>query len=158
MGNLPARILRLLRNFAASLIFPAIAGAQFSKLDDVGEQRVKKLKPLKPTLVAVADFTSPHGKASPQGHYLAWLLSTSLARREGIQGAAAFEVLISAAALAEQVRPVKLADHGLGEVAFHTIKNGNSSRRTPGTEHRSPSSFRLRSLSNCYPEGQGFEE
>jgi hypothetical protein len=42
--------------------------AQFSKLDDASAQMAKRLKPLKPGLVAVADFSSPDGSALSQSH------------------------------------------------------------------------------------------
>jgi TonB family protein len=74
----PANTSRLCALLVATLIFPAVASAQFSKLDDVGEQLAKKLKPLKPKLVAVADFSSPDGSATGQAHYFAWFLSSSI--------------------------------------------------------------------------------
>jgi len=60
---------------------PAVASAQFSKLEDAGAKLAKRIKPLKPTLVAVADFASPDGSASAQAHYFAWFLSSSVQER-----------------------------------------------------------------------------
>jgi TonB family protein len=64
-----------------ALLIPAVAAAQFSKLDEVGGQLAKKLKPLKPKLVAVADFTSPDGSIAGQSDYLSWFLSSSIQER-----------------------------------------------------------------------------
>jgi hypothetical protein len=55
-----------------------VASAQFSKLDDASAQLASRLKPLKPSLVAVADFASPDGSASAQAHYFSWYLSEFL--------------------------------------------------------------------------------
>ncbi len=60
------------------LTLACAASAQFSKLDDTSAQLAKRLKPLKPGLVAVADFASLDGTASAQAHYFAWYLSQSL--------------------------------------------------------------------------------
>lgn len=76
----PACTGRLCLLFAAFL-FPAVASAQFAKLDDAGVRLARGLKPHKPNLVAVADFASPDGSASAQAHYLAWFLSSSLQER-----------------------------------------------------------------------------
>jgi TonB family protein len=78
------RSVRRVRQFLvllAVLVFPFAAAAQFSKLDETGEQLAKKLKPLKPKLVAVADFTSPDGSVAGQSHYLSWFLSSSIQER-----------------------------------------------------------------------------
>src|SRR5260370_32581996 len=65
-----------------TILSPAqIVSAQFSKLDDASVQMAKRLKPLKPSLVAVADFASPDDSASAQAHYFAWYLSESLQER-----------------------------------------------------------------------------
>jgi TonB family protein len=48
---------------------------------DLFPELARKLKPLKPSLVAVADFVSPDGSALAQAHYFAWLLSSSLQER-----------------------------------------------------------------------------
>jgi TolB-like protein len=60
------------------LFFASAARAQFSRLDDLASQLAKELKPVKPHLVAVADFRALHGSDMPQGHYFAWLLSDDL--------------------------------------------------------------------------------
>jgi hypothetical protein len=60
------------------LILAHVASAQFSKLDDASAQLASRLKPLKPSLVAVADFASPDGSASAQAHYFSWYLSEFL--------------------------------------------------------------------------------
>jgi TonB family protein len=61
------------------LLFSAAAArAQFSRLNDLAAQLEKELKPVKPHLVAVADFRPPYGADLPQGHYFAWLISDAL--------------------------------------------------------------------------------
>ena len=60
------------------LFFTSATRAQFSRLDDLASQLAKKLKPVKPQLVAVADFRAPYGSDMPQEHYFAWLLSDDL--------------------------------------------------------------------------------
>ena len=55
--------------------------AQFSRLNDLAAQLEKELKPVKPHLVAVADFRPPYGADLPQGHYFAWLVSDALRAR-----------------------------------------------------------------------------
>jgi TonB-like protein len=52
--------------------------AQFPRLNDLAAQLEKELKPVKPHLVAVADFRPPYGADLPQGHYFAWLVSDAL--------------------------------------------------------------------------------
>src|SRR5437762_3749197 len=64
-----------------TFFFAGIASAQFSKLDDLAAQLDKELKPVKPHLVAVADFRSIDGTAMPQGHYFAWMISNALQDR-----------------------------------------------------------------------------
>jgi TonB family protein len=65
------------------LLFSAAATrAQFSRLDDLSSQIAKEVKPLKPHLIAVADFRPTSGSTSPQGHYFAWILSSILQDRE----------------------------------------------------------------------------
>jgi TonB family protein len=59
----------------------ALARAQFSQLDQLAAQLEKEVKPLKPHLVAVADFRSLDGITVPQGHYFAWILSSILQDR-----------------------------------------------------------------------------
>jgi TonB family protein len=63
------------------LFFASAARAQFSRLDDLASQLAKDLKPVKPNLVAVADFRPPYGSDMPQGHYFAWILSSVLQDR-----------------------------------------------------------------------------
>jgi Gram-negative bacterial TonB protein C-terminal len=59
----------------------AVARAQFSQLDHLAAQLEKEVKPLKPHLVAVADFRSLDGMTVPQGHYFAWIISNALQDR-----------------------------------------------------------------------------
>lgn len=62
-----------------TLLFSAAESrAQFSRLNDLASQLEKELKPVKPHLVAVADFRPPDGADMPQGHYFAWLVSDAL--------------------------------------------------------------------------------
>jgi len=63
------------------LLSATCASAQFSKLDDLASQVVKEVKPLKPHLIAVADFRSADGTAALQGHYFAWMVSGYLEER-----------------------------------------------------------------------------
>src|SRR5262249_3348445 len=51
---------------------------QIAKLESVSDQFAKELKPAKPHLVAVADFSSPDGSASGSCHYLAGIVSQAL--------------------------------------------------------------------------------
>ena len=61
------------------ILVPAVgAKAQFTKLDDLGSQLAKELKPLKPRLVAVADLRSLDGQTTAQGHYFAWMIADAL--------------------------------------------------------------------------------
>jgi len=57
---------------------PGVASAQLSKLDEAAKQLVARLKPLKPSLVAIADFNSSDGSSPGQAHYLSWYLSSAL--------------------------------------------------------------------------------
>src|SRR6266478_6603299 len=52
--------------------------AQFPRLNDLAAQLEKELKPVKPQLIAVADFRPPYGADLPPGHYFAWLVSDAL--------------------------------------------------------------------------------
>jgi len=68
----------------ALLVIPVSVGAQFLKLDDAGSRLAKQLKPLKPKLVAVADFSSADDSvARPISHYFAWFLSESMRQHGG---------------------------------------------------------------------------
>jgi TonB family protein len=67
--------------FAVAVLVPAIALAQFAKLEDVAGQLAKQLKIEKPKLVAVADFVSPDGSATLATHYFSWFLSSTLGER-----------------------------------------------------------------------------
>jgi TonB family protein len=60
------------------LFFASATGAQLSRLDDLASRLAKELKPLNPHLVAVADFRSSDGAATPQGHYFAAVFSDYL--------------------------------------------------------------------------------
>src|SRR4029434_4901703 len=66
---------------AAGLLPVAHASAQFARLNDLASEIAKEVKPLKPHLVAVADFRPPYGSTLPQDHYLAWILSSILQDR-----------------------------------------------------------------------------
>jgi TonB family protein len=66
---------------SASLLSVAHASAQFQRLNDLASEIAKEVKPLKPHLVAVADFRPPNGSTLPQGHYFAWILSSILQDR-----------------------------------------------------------------------------
>ena len=66
---------------AAGLLPVAHASAQFARLNDLASEIAKEVKPLKPHLVAVADFRPPYGSTLPQGHYFAWILSSILQDR-----------------------------------------------------------------------------
>ena len=65
------------------LLFSAAAArAQlFSQVDHLAAQLEKELNPVKAHLVAVADFRTPSGGDSPQGHYFAWVISETLRDR-----------------------------------------------------------------------------
>ena len=63
------------------LAFAVGAKAQFTKLDDLGSQVAKELKPFKPRLVAVVDFRSLDGQTNAQGHYFAWMIADALRER-----------------------------------------------------------------------------
>lgn len=78
MQPMPFVLKRIAFLFSLTFFFAGIASAQFSKLDDLASQITKELKPLKPHLVAIADFRPPYGSDMPQGHYFAWLLSDDL--------------------------------------------------------------------------------
>jgi len=60
---------------------PAVGLAQFSQLDHLAAQLEKEVMPLNPQLIAVADFRSADGTATPQGHYFAWIISSALQHR-----------------------------------------------------------------------------
>ena len=81
MHAAPSALFRAGTLLAASLLSAAGASAQFSKLNDLGSEIVKELKPLQPHLVAVIDFRPPYGSNSAQGHYFAWILSSILQDR-----------------------------------------------------------------------------
>jgi len=74
-------ILRTSALGAASLLSAICASAQLSTLDDFASNISRELKPLKPRLVAVADFRPQSGGTQPQGHYFALLLSNFLEER-----------------------------------------------------------------------------
>ena len=69
------RIAALVIGFLLSA-FPCFA--QFPKLDELASGITKEIKPLKPHLIAVADFRSPYDNSLQQGHYFALALSTLL--------------------------------------------------------------------------------
>lgn len=73
--------------------------AQFPKLDGLASEITKEIKPLKPRLIAVADFRSPYGTSLQQGHYFALTLSSllqNLAKNNfTVAGHAGFDVDLS---------------------------------------------------------------
>jgi len=76
-----AAVLRPCALFVVLLPSAFTCTAQFSRLDDLASQIAKEVKPLKPHLVAVADFRSLDGKTSVQGHYFAWMVTDALRER-----------------------------------------------------------------------------
>jgi TonB family protein len=69
----------LLNFFAVGALLCVPSGfAQFKNLDRMGEQMVKELKSLRLKRVAVADMTAFDGSPLGQGHYFAWILTSSL--------------------------------------------------------------------------------
>jgi TonB family protein len=98
MFNPSRLVFRFAFLFAGLAFVTSSAGAQFSRLDTVGEDLAKKLKPHKFHMIAVADLTEPDGSSSSQGHYFALFLSTSI-RHHGkkkvpVADQAAFDALL----------------------------------------------------------------
>ena len=81
MRSSPSALFRLSILVISPMLCAATAFAQFEKIDDLASQLTKKLKPLKPHLVAVVDFRPPYGTTMPQAHYFAWVLSSYLEQR-----------------------------------------------------------------------------
>ena len=95
----PTSFIRISAVAASSLFLVTGVSAQLSKLDDLASQIAKEVKPLKPHLVAVADFRSPYGSSLQQGHYFALTLSTLLQdqakKNFTVAGHTAFDVDLS---------------------------------------------------------------
>jgi TonB family protein len=122
MFNPSRLVFRFAFLFAGLAFVTSSAGAQFSRLDTVGEDLASLSEPFPkktdfPVSKALVSGVKPPGCVRcPQPSY------NDYARREKIQGTSLFEVMVSTEGRAVQIHPKRLIGYGLDEEAFDAIK------------------------------------